>query len=73
MKRLELNVPTLMFVVATRAALGVGIGLLLSERLSPERRRALGVSLLGIGAATTIPAALAVLRGIESREAVLPF
>ncbi len=48
MKRLELNVPTLMFVVATRAALGVG-------------------------AATTIPAALAVLRGIESREAVLPF
>lgn len=73
MKRLELNVPTLMFVVATRAALGVGIGLLLSDRLPPERRRALGLTLLGVGAATTIPAALAVLRGIESREAVLPF
>jgi len=69
MKRLELNVPTLMFVVATRAALGVGLGLLLSDRLTPERRRALGFALFGVGAATTVPAALAVLRGIEAGQA----
>jgi len=65
MKQLELNLPTLGFVVATRAALGVGIGLLLSDRLSPARRRALGLTLIGIGAATTLPAAMAVLRGVK--------
>jgi hypothetical protein len=63
MNNLVLNLPTFGFVVATRAALGVGIGLLLSERLPPERRRALGLALVAVGAATTIPAAQAVLRG----------
>ena len=65
MKHLELNLPTLVFVVATRAALGAGIGLLLSDRLSPARRRAIGLTLIGIGAATTLPAAMAVLRGVK--------
>ena len=63
MKTLVLNLPTFGFVVATRAMLGVGIGLLLSERLPDERRRALGLTLVGIGAATTVPAIAAVLRG----------
>jgi hypothetical protein len=62
MNNLVLNLPTFGFVVATRAALGVGIGLLLSERLPTERRRALGLTLVGLGVATTIPAVMAVLR-----------
>ena len=66
MKHFELNVPTLGFVVATRAALGVGIGLLLSDRLPPERRRTLGLTLIGVGAATTLPAAIAVRRGLKT-------
>ena len=66
MKHFELNVPTLGFVVATRAALGVGIGLLLSDRLPPARRRTLGLTLIGVGAATTLPAAIAVLRGLKT-------
>jgi len=61
-----LNLPTLGFVVMTRAMLGVGIGLLLSERLSAEQRRAVGFTLFMVGAATTIPAALAIL-GSERR------
>jgi hypothetical protein len=69
MNNLVLNVPTFGFVVATRAALGVGIGLLLSERLSAERRRQLGFMLVGLGAATTVPALMAVMRGRNrSRE-----
>jgi hypothetical protein len=63
MKSLELNIPTLAFVVATRGMLGVGIGLLLSSRIPEERRRPIGLTLLGIGAATTIPAILAIRRG----------
>ena len=66
MKSLELNLPTLGFVVATRAALGAGIGLLLSSRIPEDRRRAVGLTLVGIGAATTIPALLAVRRWIHA-------
>jgi hypothetical protein len=62
MRTLALNLPTLGFVVATRAMLGVGIGLLLSERLPAERRRAVGLTLVAIGAATTVPALAAVRR-----------
>lgn len=62
MRTLALNLPTFGFVVATRAMLGVGIGMLLSDRLPPERRRAVGLTLVSIGAATTVPAIAAVLR-----------
>jgi hypothetical protein len=68
MNNLVLNFPTFGFVVATRALLGVGIGLLLADRIPAERRRALGATLVAIGAATTIPAAIAVTRA-RSRSA----
>jgi hypothetical protein len=68
MKTLALNLPTFGFVVATRAMLGVGIGLLLSLRLSAERRRAIGLTLVAIGAATTVPAIAAVLRARDQQK-----
>ena len=69
MKTVNVNVPTLGFVVMTRALLGVGIGLLLSGRLSDEQRRAVGITLIAVGAATTIPAAFA-LFGSDARKAL---
>ncbi len=63
-----LSLPLFGFVVATRGALGVGIGLLLAGKLSPERRRALGRTLIAIGVATTIPAAMAVFGSREPRQ-----
>lgn len=68
MKNFVLDLPTFGFVVATRAMLGVGIGLLASERLPVERRRTVGLALALIGAASTIPAVLAVKR---ARQKVL--
>jgi hypothetical protein len=65
MKELILNVPTFAFVVGTRAALGVGVGLLLAERLSASRRRAIGGALVAIGAATTVPALMSVRRSLR--------
>jgi len=56
-RKLDLSVPEFGFVVGTRAALGVGIGLLVAERLRRRPRRRLGAALLGLGALTTIPAA----------------
>ena len=66
MKRVDLNLPTLGFVVATRAALGVGIGLLLAGRLPEERRRIVGMSLVALGATSTIPALFALRRGLKN-------
>jgi hypothetical protein len=50
-----LDLPTLGFAVATRAALGAGIALLMSERIPLERRRRIGIVLTVIGVATTVP------------------
>jgi hypothetical protein len=57
MRRLDLSVREFAFVVATRAALGVGIGLLTADRLRRNPRRRLGVALVAFGALTTVPAA----------------
>jgi len=50
-----ITLPELGLISGTRAALGAGIALLLADRLSDEQRRAVGWTLLGVGAITTIP------------------
>ncbi len=44
------------FLVSTRAALAFGVGLLVASRIPEPQRRRLGLALVGLGAATTIPA-----------------
>lgn len=65
MKTIVLDVPAFAFVVGTRAALAAGVGFLLSKGLPVARRRAIGATLVAIGAATTIPAAISVIRGLR--------
>ena len=57
MKRVDLSLPEFGFVVATRAALGAGVGLLVTRHLCRRTRQRLGLGLLSFGALTTIPAA----------------
>ena len=59
------------FVVATRAALAFGVGLLVANRIPEPRRRAIALTLIGVGAATTIPAVRAVL-GTRTDVPALP-
>lgn len=61
MSALVLSPPVFGFVVGTRVALAFGMGLLLADRIPEARRRAIALTLIGIGAATTIPAAISVL------------
>ena len=61
MKKLEVVVPELAFIAATRGLAGVGIGLLVADQLRPETRRAAGWALIGLGVLTTIPIAASVL------------
>ena len=63
----NLSLPKLFFVVATRAALGAGIGLLASAGLPKRSRQRLGKSLLTIGALTTLPALWFVFGGGQER------
>jgi len=60
MRKPDLTFPELMFVVGTRAFIGLGLGLLISGRLSKRQRKTAGAVLLATGAITTIPAAAAV-------------
>jgi hypothetical protein len=59
-RKFRLSLPTLFSVAATRGLLGLGAGLLLSDKLERKRRRRTGFALLGLGVATTIPLALRV-------------
>jgi len=72
MQSVVLNPPTFAFVVATRAALAAGIALLVSESLPAARRRAIGTALVAVGAATTVPAAIAIMRGGKRSRSLAP-
>jgi hypothetical protein len=65
MKSVVLDLPTFAFVITTRAALAAGVGLLVSQKLSHDRRRRIGAALVAIGAVTTVPAAISLMRGIR--------
>jgi hypothetical protein len=64
-KKHEVTVPQIGLLAATRAMLGAGIALLLSEKLTVEQRRAIGWTLVAVGALTTIPLALQLLSDDE--------
>lgn len=55
MENRRLMLPDIALIASTRAMLGVGIGLLISDKLNVDQRRAVGWSLVAVGAVTTIP------------------
>lgn len=58
MSEARITTAELALVAGTRAALGIGIGLLLANRLSRSERRGAGWALLLVGVLTTIPLAI---------------
>lgn len=63
MQSFNLRPRTIGFVVGTRAALAFGAGLLVADRIPETRRRRIGLALLGLGLATTVPAIRLLRRG----------
>ncbi|HMF55489.1 MAG TPA: hypothetical protein VK619_03955 [Pyrinomonadaceae bacterium] len=61
MKKRGLTIPEIILIGGTRAALGAGLGLLLSGRLNQDQRRAIGWTLFLVGAISTIPLGISVL------------
>jgi presenilin-like A22 family membrane protease len=56
--KLSISFPELGILAATRGMIGAGIGLLLANRMSREKRRAVGLPLFIVGALSTIPIAM---------------
>lgn len=68
MKKFHLPAPSFFFIVMTRALLGAGVGLLVSDKLPRKRRKKVGAALVGVGVLTTIPALFALFgRGSNPR------
>jgi hypothetical protein len=61
LKERKVTIPELMLIGGTRVALGLGIGLLIKDKLNKDQRQAAGLALLIVGAVTTIPLAIEVL------------
>jgi hypothetical protein len=61
MKERTLTIPELILIAGTRVALGIGIGLLIADKLTDNERRAAGWALVAVGALTTVPLAMNVL------------
>ena len=59
-RTVELSVPKLATIAATRGMLGFGVGLLSAAHIPRTERKKLGWTLLVIGALSTIPLAISV-------------
>jgi hypothetical protein len=69
MRRTSLSFPEIGIIGGTRAALGAGVALLLGDRFrSNEARRAVGWTLLAVGAVSTIPILIQLLRAQREEE-----
>jgi|HubBroStandDraft_2_1064218.scaffolds.fasta_scaffold398574_2 hypothetical protein len=68
MKLTNIPTPELALLSITRVAIGAGVGFLLGHRLDREFRRGLGIALIGVGAALTIPLAIDVIRRTRNVE-----
>lgn len=55
------TLPEIMLIGGTRVFLGIGLGLLLGDRLSGDARKGAGWALLAIGVASTVPLMMHVL------------
>jgi len=57
-KERSITLPELILIAGTRAAIGVGVGLLVKEKLNKDQRRGAGLALVILGGLSTIPLAL---------------
>jgi len=64
--------PELGLIAGTRVALGLGIGFLVSSKLSDDQRKAAGLALTIVGALTTIPLVIDLIGRKEHAQELRP-
>jgi hypothetical protein len=70
MRERGLTIPEIMLIGGTRVALGVGLGLLIADKLSHDTRKGAGWALLAVGVLTTVPLVMNVIGKPELSERV---
>jgi len=70
MRRVTLRLPELGFIAGTRVALGLGLGLILSDKYNRKQRRKVGRVLVSVGALTTIPLVVNVFRKVRQSDKI---
>ena len=68
MRQTLLTIPELALVVGTRAAAGLGVGLLLADHVPAGARRPIGWMLVLVGLLTTFPLAIEVFGNMPPRS-----
>lgn len=71
MRHVDLPLHELAFVAGTRGLAGAGIGLLVADFMKPETRRTVGWTLLALGAITTVPIAVSLIRQVRNEPRLL--
>jgi hypothetical protein len=61
MREKALTIPEIAIIAGTRVAFGVGLGLLLADKLPRDTRKGAGCALLLVGALLTIPIVVGIL------------
>jgi hypothetical protein len=65
MQSRTLTLPELALLAGTRVAFGIGIGLMIAEKIPRDARKGAACALLLVGALSTIPLAVAILTAEE--------
>lgn len=68
MNERRFSIPELVLFGATRVALGIGIGFLVSRAMNNDERKAAGIALTVVGGATTIPLVIGMVRRMKGSE-----
>jgi hypothetical protein len=61
MRERSLTIPEIAIIAGTRVAFGVGLGLLIADKLSRDTRKGAGCALLLVGGLSTVPIVLGIL------------
>ncbi len=61
MRKAQLALSTIGLIAGTRVMLGIGLGMMLAEKVNKHRRHAVGWTLFLVGAGATVPLAIHVL------------
>lgn len=69
MRERSLTIPEIALIAGTRVALGIGLGLLMSEKMNRDTRKGAGWALVAVGAVSTIPIVAGVLSKTGLSEA----
>jgi len=73
MKERGLTIPEIILLGGTRVALGVGVGLLIGRQLNDDQRKGAGIALTVVGALTTIPIVINIIKKPELAEKIAAY